>query len=40
MKDSLFFLGATCSQISYLLTLYHGSSDGSEVKNPLAMQEG
>ena len=40
MKDTLFFLlGATCSQISYLLTLYHGLSDGSEVKNPLEMQE-
>ena len=40
MKDTLFFLlGATCSQISYLLTLYHGFSDGSEVKNALAMQK-
>ena len=39
MKDTLFSLSATFSQISYLLTLYHGSSDGSEVKNPLAMQE-
>ena len=40
MKDTLFFLlGTTCSQISYLLTLYHGFSDGSEVKNALAMQK-